>query len=153
MNCLNLSQTFRPSGGSTGSRKIASWRIIFGAWLFAGLLSGANAVEPDAGTNSPSSPVANTNAPPTVAGPAVYKKMSLEELMNQDVTSVSKEPERYADAPAAIQVITQDDIRRSGASSIPEALRLADNLEVAQINSHDWAISARGFNGQFADKL
>jgi iron complex outermembrane recepter protein len=154
MNCLNLSQTFRPPGSRTRSRRIASWRIVLEIWLFAGLLSGANAVEPDAGTNSPPPPpVANTNAPATVAGPAVYKKMSLEELMNQDVTSVSKEPERYADAPAAIQVITQDDIRRSGASSIPEALRLADNLEVAQINSHDWAISARGFNGQFADKL
>ncbi|HEX3799949.1 MAG TPA: TonB-dependent receptor [Verrucomicrobiae bacterium] len=79
--------------------------------------------------------------------------MSLEELMNQDVTSVSKEPIPYLQAPAAIQVITQDEIRRSGASSIPEALRLADNLNVAQINSSSWAISARGFNGQFANKL
>ena len=57
------------------------------------------------------------------------KQMSIEELMNLDVTSVSRQPEPYGRAPAAIQVITQDEIRRSGASSIPEALRLADNLE------------------------
>src|SRR5579875_2887238 len=82
-----------------------------------------------------------------------YKKMSLEQLMNQQVTSVAKEPQPYKDAPAAISVITGDDIRRSGASSIPEALRLADNLDVAQVNSHDWAISARGFNTDLADKL
>src|SRR5260370_4746287 len=73
------------------------------------------------------------------------KQLSIEELMNLDVTSVSKQAEPYGRAPAAIQVITQDQIRRSGASSIPEALRLADNLDVAQQNSHDWAITARGF--------
>ncbi|HTX22481.1 MAG TPA: TonB-dependent receptor [Candidatus Aquilonibacter sp.] len=81
------------------------------------------------------------------------KKLSLAQLMNLDVTSVSKEPEPYSQAPAAIDVITGDEIRRSGASSIPEALRLADNLEVAQKNSHDWAISARGFNTDLANKL
>ena len=84
---------------------------------------------------------------------ASYKKMSLEELMDQKVTSVAKEPEPYREAPAAIEVVTGDEIRRSGASSIPEALRLADNLEVAQVNSHDWAISARGFNSHLGDKL
>jgi len=84
---------------------------------------------------------------------ASYKKMSLEELMDQEVTSVAKQPESYLDAPAAIQVVTGEQIRRSGASSIPEALRLADNLEVAQVNSHDWAISARGFNSHLGDKL
>ena len=73
--------------------------------------------------------------------------------MDQDVTSVSKEPEPYGQAPAAIDVVTQDEIRRSGASSIPEALRLADNLDVAQKDSHDWAISARGFNTALANKL
>src|ERR1700722_7217700 len=81
------------------------------------------------------------------------KQMSIEELMNLDVTSVSRQPEPYGRAPAAIQVITQDEIRRSGASSIPEALRLADNLDVAQVNSHDWAISARGFNSALGNKL
>ncbi|MDB6019021.1 MAG: TonB-dependent receptor [Pedosphaera sp.] len=95
-----------------------------------------------------------TNATPfSSEGPAAYKKMSLAELMSLDVTSVSRQAEPYGQAPAAIQVITQDEIRRSGASSIPEALRLADNLNVAQKNSHDWAISARGFNTDLANKL
>ncbi|MGH7971943.1 MAG: TonB-dependent receptor plug domain-containing protein, partial [Limisphaerales bacterium] len=84
---------------------------------------------------------------------SVYKRMSLDQLMNQDVTSVSKTPEPLAIAPAAIQVITQEDIRRSGASSLPEALRLADNLDVAQASSSAWDISARGFNGSVANKL
>ena len=79
--------------------------------------------------------------------------MSLQELMNQDVTSVSKAPEPYGQAPAAIQVITNDEIRRSGASSLPEALRLADNLEVAQSNAYTWDISARGFNADLSNKL
>ena len=74
--------------------------------------------------------------------------------MNQDVTSVAKEPEHYKDAAASIDVITSDEIRRSGASSIPEALRLADNLDVAQLTSSQWDISARGFNTEgFSDKL
>src|SRR6185295_18522021 len=85
--------------------------------------------------------------------PGALRKLSLKELMDSDVTSVSKEPEPYREAPAAIQVITGDDIRRSGASSIPEALRLADNLNVAQKNSNGWAISARGFNTDLANKL
>jgi len=81
------------------------------------------------------------------------KKLSLEQLMDLDVTSVSKQPESYGEAPAAIDVITNNEIERSGAASIPEALRLADNLEVAQKNSHDWAISARGFNTDLSNKL
>ena len=81
------------------------------------------------------------------------KQLSVDELMNLEVTSVARAPQRLLQAPAAIQVITAEDIRRSGATSIPEALRLADNLEVAQINAHDWAISARGFNANLANKL
>jgi iron complex outermembrane receptor protein len=85
--------------------------------------------------------------------PSALRKLSLTELMDLDVTSVSKGPEPYRDAAAAIQVITGDDIRRSGASNIPEALRLADNLNIAQKTSHSWAISARGFNTDLANKL
>lgn len=73
--------------------------------------------------------------------------------MDIEVTSVTKEPEKILNADSAIQVVTNDDIDRSGASSIPEALELADNLEVAQKNSHDWAISARGFNTDLGNKL
>jgi len=81
------------------------------------------------------------------------KQLSVEELMNVKVTSVAKEPQKLLQAAASIQVITSEDIRRSGATSIPEALRLADNLQVARINAHDWAISARGFNANLANKL
>jgi iron complex outermembrane receptor protein len=81
------------------------------------------------------------------------KQLNVEDLMNVEVTSVARHPEKLLEAASAIQVITQEDIRRSGATSIPEALRLADNLQVAQKNSHDWGISARGFNTDLANKL
>jgi iron complex outermembrane recepter protein len=81
------------------------------------------------------------------------KQLNVEDLMNVEVTSVARHKEKLIEAASAIQVITQEDIRRSGATSIPEALRLADNLQVAQKNSHDWAISARGFNTALANKL
>jgi len=75
------------------------------------------------------------------------KKLSLEELMNIEVISVSRTPQKLTGVASAIQVITGEDIRRSTAASLPEAMRLATNLQVAQTNSHDWAITARGFNG------
>jgi iron complex outermembrane recepter protein len=81
------------------------------------------------------------------------KQLNVEDLMNIQVTSVARHPEKLIEAASAIQVITHEDIRRSGATNIPEALRLADNLQVAQKNSHDWAISARGFNTDLANKL
>ena len=64
-----------------------------------------------------------------------------------------KQPEKLAEAASAIQVITSDEIRRSGATNIPEALRLAPNLQVAQVGAHQWAITARGFNSVTANKL
>src|SRR3989475_9466101 len=91
--------------------------------------------------------------PDSSASAEALKKLSIEQLMNLEVTSVSRRPERLAQVASAIQVITQQDIRRSGASSLPEALRLATNLQVAQVNSRDWAISARGFNSTTANKL
>jgi len=93
-------------------------------------------------------PVASADSP---AG--ALKQLSIEELMTINVTSVSKQPEELLDAASAIQVVTSDDIERSTASSIPEALQLAGNLDIAQKNSHDWEISARGFNANLGDKL
>lgn len=80
-------------------------------------------------------------------------RMSIEELMNMEVTSVAKRPQRVADAAAAVFVITQEDIRRSGAASIPEALQMVPGLEVARIDENKWAIGSRGFNGRFDNKL
>ncbi len=81
------------------------------------------------------------------------KKLSLEELMNIEVTSVSRRPEDIREVASAIQVITQQDIHNSGVKTLPEALRLASNLQVAQVNASQWAISARGFTNVLANKL
>jgi iron complex outermembrane receptor protein len=81
------------------------------------------------------------------------KQLSLEQLGNVEVTSVSKDPQQVQKTPAAIFVITQEDIRRSGVTSIPQALRLAPGVEVAQIDGNHWSVSIRGFAGQFSKSL
>jgi iron complex outermembrane receptor protein len=81
------------------------------------------------------------------------KRLNVEDLMNIEVMSVARHPERLLDAAAAIQVITTEGIRRSGAVTLPEALRLADSLQTAQRGARGWAISARGFNTDLANKL
>src|SRR5579859_3537950 len=78
---------------------------------------------------------------------------SIEDLMSMEVTSVSKKEQKLSDVAAAIFVITQEDIHRSGATQIPDLLRMVPGLDVAQINAGTWAVSARGFNLQFANKL
>jgi len=78
-------------------------------------------------------------------GPAALKSLSLEELSQIEVTTPSKEPVTVLQTPAAIYVITGEDIRRSGATCIPEALRLAPGVEVARIDSNTWSIGIRGF--------
>src|SRR5688572_17969445 len=78
---------------------------------------------------------------------AKIKKLSIEELMEIEVTSISMRPEKLTEVASAVQVITGEDIHRSGATRLPEALRLASNLQMGQANSHDWAITSRGFNG------
>jgi iron complex outermembrane receptor protein len=89
-----------------------------------------------------------------VLAQADINRLSIEQLGQVEIVSVSKRPERLDQAPAAVFVITADDIRRSGAENLPEALRLAPNLEVARINGYDYTISARGFNSvEAANKL
>src|SRR5580658_7345660 len=78
---------------------------------------------------------------------------SLEDLMNIEVTSVSKKEQKTSQAAAAVFVISQQDIRNSGALNIPDLLRMVPGLDVAQIDAGKWAISSRGFNGQYSDKL
>src|SRR6202521_4642907 len=85
--------------------------------------------------------------------PGDLTQISIENLMNMEVTSVSKKEQKMSQAAAAIFVITQEDIRRSGATNIPDLLRMAPGLDVSQINANNWAISARGFNTQFENKL
>jgi iron complex outermembrane recepter protein len=85
----------------------------------------------------------------TLPSTSKLKQLSLEELMNIEieVTSVSRRPEKLMEVASAIQVVTGEDIHRSGVTRLPEALRLASNLQVAQANSNSWSITARGFAG------
>ena len=78
---------------------------------------------------------------------------SLEDLMNLEVTSVSKKEQKLSKTGAAVFVITQEDIRRSGATNIPDLLRMVPGADVAQIDANKWAISLRGFNDRYADKV
>lgn len=80
-------------------------------------------------------------------------EIPLESLMELNVTSVSKKSQPITNAAAAVFVITQEDIRRSGVTSIADALRMAPGVQVAKIDSNKWAISSRGFNGRFSNKL
>ena len=81
------------------------------------------------------------------------KGLSLEQLMNIEVFSVSKRREPLSDAAASVFIITSESIRRSGATSLPEVLRLAPNLQVARLDPVQYAISARGFNNSIGNKL
>jgi len=82
-----------------------------------------------------------------------YLSMNLEELLSVEITSVGKKKQQLKEAAAAVFVISSEDIRRSGVTSIPEALRLVPGLQVARINANKWAISSRGFNAEFSNKL
>ncbi len=86
-------------------------------------------------------------------GSAGLADLSLEELLNMEITTLSRKAEDLADAPAAVFVISQNDIARSGARSIPDLLRMVPGMQVAQIDSNKWAVTARGANGRFANKL
>jgi len=85
--------------------------------------------------------------------PPDLSEMSLEELMNIEVTTAGKKEQTLVQVPAAVYVITQEEIRRSGATRLPELLRLVPGVQVAQINANTWAISVRGFNYRYSDKL
>lgn len=79
--------------------------------------------------------------------------LSLEELLSTEITTLSRKPESLVSAPAAVHLISQSDIRRSGARSIPELLRMVPGMQVAQIDGNKWAVTARGANGRFAPRL
>lgn len=80
-------------------------------------------------------------------------QLSLEDLMTMEITSASRKSQPLADTAAAVFVITNEDIRRSGVTNIPDALRMVPGVTVARIDSSKWAVTARGFNGRFARKL
>jgi iron complex outermembrane receptor protein len=98
-------------------------------------------------------PQTATKSSTQAAAPGDLSQVSLEDLMNIKVTSVSRTDQKMSQAAAAIFVITGEDIRRSGATNIPDLLRMVPGMDVSQINANTWAISARGFNDQFSNKL
>ena len=104
---------------------------IVAALLSGGIPSAANAEEPTAS----------------------LKKMSLEELFDLEVTTVSRKPESLSRTPAAVHVVTAEDLRRSGALSIADALRNVPGVEVARVDARQYSITVRGFNGTIANKL
>jgi iron complex outermembrane recepter protein len=122
--------------------------------LLAGTAQWARADEPTSqpATQPTTQPAAQVPVP---SGEGGFTDKSLEDLMNVEVKvySVSKHAQTLLDAPAAVTVIGQDDIRRSGMNTIPEMLRMVPGLDVARINSNQWAISSRGFNELYANKL
>jgi len=79
--------------------------------------------------------------------------LGIEAVMNMEVTSVSKKPERLMDAAAAVQVITSEDIRRSGATTLPDLLRLVPGVQVSRVNSNTWAVGVRGFTSTLSRSL
>ena len=85
--------------------------------------------------------------------PRDVTRLSLEELMDIEITSVAKKSQSLSDAAAAVFVVTGEDLRRSGVTSIPEALRMVPGIQVARLSANQWAITARGFNSRFANKL
>ncbi len=102
---------------------------------------------------SPSVVRAAETDPESIGESTDFTEFSLEELKDVVIVSASKKPEMVSETAAAVYVITQEDIRRSGVTSIPEALRLAPGVHVARITATDWAINIRGLNSQFAQNL
>jgi iron complex outermembrane receptor protein len=122
---------------------VPAWLSLLGAMLLTAAISPGAALaespQPD--------PAAEASASSDLAN------LSLEQLMDVEVTSVSKKPQRIADVAAAIYVISQEDIRRSGMTSIAELLRTVPGLDVAQTDSQRWAVGSRGFNDIYSGKL
>jgi len=135
-----LIRRIRPAGNGGGPARSSRRGIL--APCLAVLLSATLPFPAHAGGAS-----ATNNAPQG------QPELTLEQLINIPVTSVAKKETSLQDSPAAISVVTADDVSRLGITSLPEALRLVPGMDVAEIDANEWAVSVRGFNGEFADKL
>src|SRR5581483_9351830 len=111
-------------------RRARVFRVIVGCGVMAGVLAAGQ--------------------PPT---PADLSHMDVEDLMNVKVTSVSKREQKLSRTAAAVFVIGPEDIRRSGATSIPDLLRIVPGVDVRQIDANAWAISIRGFSARYSNKV
>lgn len=122
-------------------KRICSFGSFFGTLLFGAVCLW---------TVGPAFPASQT---PVAGGSGDLTQLSLEELMNLEVTSVSRKEQAAFDAPAALFIITRDDIRRMGVNSLPEVFAFVPGMEVARVSSSTWAIGVRGYNGVLSDKL
>lgn len=138
----------------TGRRQAMRGLPAFYCIVAAGLWT-ARAARGDIPTTQPKPAAASqpseATSPRTDGGDLT--SLSLEDLMNVEVYSAAKHSQKASETPAAISVITQDDIRRTNFTSIPEMLRTVPGLDVAQINANQWAIGSRGFNDLYSNKL
>jgi iron complex outermembrane receptor protein len=118
--------------------------------LFAVLAGSASAQEAISQTpDIPAEPPTQSSSPT----PTELKKLSLEELVDVEITSASRRAEKLSQTSSAVDVITSDDIERAGVTNIPDALRLGAEMDVAQIDGHTWAVSARGFANTISNKM
>jgi iron complex outermembrane receptor protein len=127
-------------------KRVASGLVVL---AFAASLSAQEAYR------SPREPEPPAEPPSEIPyrSPSELKKLRLEDLVDVQITSAARRPELLSHASSAIDVITNEDIRRSGVTNIPDALRLATAMQVAQIDGHTWAITTRGFNTSTANKM
>ena len=115
------------------------------ASILAGLLLG--------GTSAATPPGAQAATDPAPPPRRDLTELSLDELAALEVTTVARQPEMRSRAAAAVFVITQQDIRRSGATTLAEALRLAPGIQVSRINGNQWAIGTRGFASRLSRSM
>lgn len=133
---MKLPGSRRVHPGAPRPRRPGAAATALLCWLFA--LSGEAGAQADADAD---------------AGAAGLGDLSIEQLMNETVTSVSKKAQSLIDAAAAIATLSNEDLRNSGATSVTEALRLVPGVDVGAVNASQWAVSARGFNSLYANKL
>jgi iron complex outermembrane receptor protein len=146
-------------GGTVTKATPGIRRILSAVWTVWLSLAAGSTAHPQAPQPAPARETGQPGTVPDTVEVSVevprknLTAMSMEDLMNVEVTSASKKEQKLSRVAAAIFVITQEDIRRSGATSIEDALRMVPGLDVAQINGSTWAIGARGFNQQLSNKL
>jgi iron complex outermembrane receptor protein len=128
-------------------RAVAICLFAFISFEIAPKINAQEAIAPAISPEPPAEPPSNTPSPTEL------KKLSLEELVDLEVTSASRRPEKLSQTASAVDVITAEDIERAGVTNIPDALRLGTEMDVAQVDGHSWAISARGFANMASNKL
>jgi iron complex outermembrane receptor protein len=139
-------KNFAELSASPGEGALQSWMVRLSLLILWAIIALLSWVPGAAGEEAPTAPV-----PPTDGSSVV--DLSLEQLLNVEITSVSKKEEKRSAAPAAVYVLTQEDIRRSSATTVPDLLRTVPGLHVAQQDAGKWSVTARGFTGRFANKL